>query len=120
LPGEEDPAFERSDDGSIGRGTSWLVAQQLHEMAGDLARNSERTDRLIADVGDLAKDVKGLNRSLTFAKGFGAAAVFLIPVCAAMVWWLIGGKLDDIRDEMYRGIPKTVTSSPASASPDRK
>ena len=72
-----------------------------------------KTDRLIEDVGALTKDVKALHSSLQLAKGFGLAAIILIPICAGFVWWLVGGKLNDIRDQLYQ--PKPVAAAPAAS-----
>ena len=99
-PETPDPSEETDEDSGSRRDNMWLVAQQLHELTGDFAKISAKTDRLIADVGDIEKDVRGLSHSLTLAKGFGACAIILIPIFAGFVWWLIGGKLNDIRDQI--------------------
>jgi hypothetical protein len=116
-PETPDPTIERPDDAGSRRDTAWLIAQQIHELTSDFARTAAKTDRLVADVAELSREVKDLGRSLTFAKGFGIAAVILIPMCASIVWWLIGGKLNDIRDQLYASRPAISGPSSPGAVP---
>jgi hypothetical protein len=116
APETADPVFERPGDAGARRDDIWVIIQQLHEVASDLSRNSTKTDRLVADVEGLSRDVKGLTAALTFARGFGVAAVLLIPLCAGLVWWLVGGKLNEIRDELYRD-RLAIYKSPSPMSP---
>ena len=90
----------------------WLITTQLHELNSDFSKVATKTDRLIEDVGKLRTKVDKLHDSLTLAKGFGAAAIILIPICAAFVRWLIGGTLNDIRDRLSQ-----VKSPPAVTAP---
>ena len=62
------------------------VFQCLIEIQKDTASLTVKTDRLIADVDMLGKKVDGLNATLAWARGFGIAAVILIPICAAIIW----------------------------------
>lgn len=94
----------------------WTIATQINELTGDFARASETTNRLIDDVRGLTNEVKDLGGSLQSAKAFGLAAVILIPACAALVRWLVGGRLNDIRDQIYQSkrVP-AVTAAPRAA-----
>jgi hypothetical protein len=76
------------------------VFQSLIEIQKDISSVSVKTERLITDVGRLDGRVDGISSSLAMAKGFGIAAVILIPICAAVIWWLIGAKLENLRDQL--------------------
>jgi hypothetical protein len=89
------------------------VFQSLIEIQKDIASNSAKTDRLIADVDELDKKVDILSHALAWAKGFGIAAIILIPICAGFIWWLIGDKLDRIRDDLILGMKQPGISQPA-------
>lgn len=110
----DDPLHELPDDAGTRRDALWLITQQIHELTGGFSRTEAKTDRLIADVGDLTKEVKELRNSLMLAKGFGLAAVVLIPICATLVWWLVGSRLNNIRDQLYQD--RGVLSAPAPAA----
>ncbi len=77
------------------------VIQCLVEIQKELSALSTKTERLISDVGKLDDRVDGLRHTLSRAQGFGIAAVLLIPACAAVIWWLIGGQLTDIKNKLY-------------------
>lgn len=100
------------------------VFQSLIEIQKDISSISTKTERLITDVGRLDSKVSGIETSLALAKGFGIAAIILIPICAAIVWWLIGTKLEHLRDQLLE-MPKPapmqqVTPPPATAPPVRR
>jgi len=116
APDVPSPSVERSDDAGSRRDAFWTITQQLHELTSDFSKVSAKTDRLIEDVGELSKDVKKLHGSLQLAKGFGFCAIILIPVCAGFVWWLVGGKLNEIRDRLYQPQASAI-AAPPSATP---
>jgi hypothetical protein len=76
------------------------VIQILVELQRQVAGLSEKTDRLDRDVDKVCTKVDGVQTTLARAQGFGIAAVLLIPICAGIVWWLIGGKINDMRDQL--------------------
>jgi hypothetical protein len=109
------PTFERADDAGLSRHDAvWIITQQIHELTSDFVKVSTHMEHLISDVGTLTKDVRDLRTSVSVAKGFGIAVALLIPICAAFVWWLIGGKLNDIRDHLYQTRPTISSQAPAS------
>lgn len=85
------------------------VLQSLMEMQKDVSAISTKTNRLITDVGKLDEKTGKLDRKLAIAEGFGIAAFILIPICAAFVWWLIGGQLERMRDEL---LPRPAATQP--------
>jgi hypothetical protein len=78
------------------------VLQTMMELQKDIITIGTKTDRLIIDVDKLDQKVDQVSGTLTWAKGFGVAAVILIPICAGFVWWLVGTKIDQMRDELFR------------------
>ena len=86
------------------------VVQSLIEIQKDISALSTKTNRLISDVSDLDEHVDALRHKLSRAEGFGIAAVVLVPACAALVWWLVGGQLTEIRNKMYAGPPAASSS----------
>jgi len=73
-----------------------------------------KADRLISDVSDISKEVKELGTSFTLAKGFGLCAVVLVPACAALVWWLVGATLNDVRDQLLQTRQPPISAAPMS------
>ena len=120
APEVSDPSFDRPGDATSRHDSMWLIAQQMHELTSDFSKVSAKTDRLIADVGDLNKELKEIRHSFTLAKGVALCAFILIPACAVIVWWLIGGKLNELRDQMYQIRPSqsVVVPSPIMAPPN--
>jgi hypothetical protein len=86
------------------------VLQSMMELQKDLSAVATKTDRLIADVGGLSTKVGSLNSTMLWAKGFAVAAVILIPICATVLWWLAGSKIEQMRDELM-GIKKPPSLS---------
>jgi len=76
------------------------VFQSLIEIQKDISSISAKTERLIGDVNKIDHEVARIRNSLAVAKGFGIAAIILIPICAAIVWWLVGSKLENLRDQL--------------------
>lgn len=111
------PSPERPDDAGSRHDALWTIAQQIHELTGDFGRTTAKTERLIVDVGELSKDVRELRNSFALAKGFAIAAVILIPICAGLVWWLVGGKLNEIRDQLYQVRPPISAPNGPSVTP---
>lgn len=96
------------------------VLQSLMEIQRDVAAVSTKADRLVSDVRDINIHVHKLNISVAWAKGFGVAAFILIPVCAAIVWWLIGGELTKMRDDILHARPQAAIASEPVASSQAK
>lgn len=87
------------------------VFQSLTEIQKDLSAISTKTDRLITDVDKIDRKVNDLSHTLAWAKGFGIAAVLLIPLCATFIWWLAGDKINRLRDELIGARPAIIQPS---------
>ncbi|PNE10474.1 MAG: hypothetical protein CR217_14170 [Beijerinckiaceae bacterium] len=72
------------------------VLQTMMELQKDITMIGTKTDRLIIDVDKLDQKVDRVIGTLTLAKGFGIAALILIPICATVVWWLVGAKIEQV------------------------
>jgi hypothetical protein len=97
------------------------VFQSLIEIQRDVATISAKAERLVTDVSKLDGKVSKIETALAQAKGFGIAAIILIPICTAIIWWLIGGKLESLRDQLLSARPsiahEVVPSPPKEAVP---
>jgi hypothetical protein len=89
------------------------VIQLLVAMQKELSAQGAKVERLIVDVNEVDKHVSDLKGSFAWAKGFGAAAVILIPVCAVIVWWFIGDKLNQMKAQLLLETPSISRSAPA-------
>jgi len=96
------------------------VLQTMMELQKDLTMIGTKTDRLIIDIDKLDRKVDQVSSTLTWAKGFGVAAVVLIPICAGFVWWLAGTKIDQMRDELFGGRPPISQQSQLPTPPTRR
>jgi hypothetical protein len=74
--------------------------QALIEIQKDIAGLSVKTDRLIRDVDKVEGDVTRLGGKVTWAQGFGICAAILIPICAAAIWFFVGGDIRALRDQV--------------------
>jgi hypothetical protein len=95
------------------------VFQSLIEIQRDVTTISANTERLVIDVNKLDGKVSKIETTLAQAKGFGVAAIILIPICAAIVWWLIGGKLESLRDQLLSATKPPVAYQTAPSSPQQ-
>jgi len=100
------------------------VIQLLVEVQKGLAANTTKIDRAISDLHNLTERVDGLRISFTWAKGFAAAAVILIPIAAFVVWWLIGDQINKLKGQLLSSNPPAITSpqppAPVSGAPPSK
>jgi hypothetical protein len=76
------------------------VIQLLVNMQGEIKALCTKTDRLISDVEKLDGHVGKLNTSFHRAWGFAVCAIILIPIMGAILWWLLGGQLTDIKNAL--------------------
>ena len=84
------------------------VLQSMMELQKDISSLTTKTDRLITDVSALTTKVGGVSETLIWARGFAIASVILIPICAGIIWWMAGSKIEQMRDELL-GIKKHPT-----------
>lgn len=88
-----------------------FTLQAVMDMQKTLGEFTAKIDRLITDVAGVNAKVSDLQTSYTWVKGCIATAVILIPVCAVVVWWLIGDRLNEIKSQVIQ------TRPPISAIP---
>ena len=93
------------------------VIQCLIELQREVSALATKTDRLITDVEKLDGRVHGVQRKLSWAEGFGIAAIVLIPAAAGIIWWLVGTQLTDIKNRLYALPSPPAASSSAIAPP---
>jgi hypothetical protein len=78
------------------------VIQLLALIQRDQGAMSAKIDRVIKDIEKLDTHVDVLRHQFILAKGIFIGGAFLLTVCGGLVWWLIGGQLNDIRDSIYQ------------------
>ena len=88
------------------------VVQLLVELQREVLPFGAKLDRAVADLSELRKEVQDLQGSYMWVKGFAAAAVVLIPVCAAIVWWLVGDQIGDLKSQLMRSPPAQIQQGP--------
>jgi hypothetical protein len=84
-----------------------LLVQALR----DISSIGGKCDRAISAVSEVNKQVHELQINYAWIKGCAATAVVLIPLCAIIVWWLIGDKLNDIKAQVLQARPAHSTFS---------
>lgn len=82
----------------------------LVQMQREMSTIGAKTDRLISDVESASGKIHALQTSFTWVKGFAAGALLLIPICAAVIWWFVGDKLNEIRLQVMQ---RPAINSPA-------
>lgn len=91
------------------------VIQMLVSMQKDIGTLCAKTDRVIQDVAKLDDHVDSLRSKFVRAEGVGVAVVVLLTLFGGLLWWLIGGELNQIRDRMY--VPAQAVTSHQQTSP---
>ena len=79
------------------------------EIQKDVSAMSTKTERLIVDLGALTTKLEKVSETLQWAKGFAVAAIILVPICGTIIWWMVGSKLEQVRDEIL-GVKTAVMS----------
>jgi hypothetical protein len=89
-----------------------FTLQAVMEMQKCLGSLESKIDRAVNDISSHGKKLDELNEKFVFVRGFGVAALVLIPICGMIIWWLIGDKLNDIRNEILRSRASQTISIP--------
>lgn len=92
---------EVADPGTPGYEPTHIL-QILIQLQKDVAAGGAKVDRLIDDVRDLNAEVAAQGKILDRVQGGGVAAAVLVTLFAGFVWWLIGGQINDLRNQLYR------------------
>jgi hypothetical protein len=90
------------------------VIQLLVNMQKDVTANATKLDRAIIDLGKLDDKISKLSSTITWIKGFAAAAFLLIPICVTIVWWFMGDRFTDIKNQIMhmKDPPIVITPKP--------
>lgn len=91
------------------------VMQSLNEIQGDLRALRTQTDRLITDVAKSDDHIDKIRNKIGRAEGFGIAAIILFAAFGGIVWWLIGGQINNLRDQVIK-FQQTEIVKPSSAN----
>ena len=75
------------------------VIQLLVEIQRQVAALTEKADRIDKDIDKLDEKVDRLRTTFARAQGVAFAAAVLIPLCAGIVWWLVGARMNEMRDQ---------------------
>lgn len=59
-----------------------------------------KLDRLISDVEKLDRHVDGMRSKISRAEGVVICGVILLSLFSGVVWWLIGGQINSLRDQL--------------------
>ena len=66
----------------------------------EVSKLTTKVERLISDVEKIDDQLDKLRHVYSRIQGFIIAAIVLVPICAGLVWWLIGGELTGIRNAL--------------------
>lgn len=76
--------------------------QVLFEMSNTLGKLDAKLDGVSRSQAELSKQIDGLGERLSglehkasFLQGVLICAVFLIPFCAAVIWWSLGQRIEE-------------------------
>jgi hypothetical protein len=91
------------------------VIQLLVTLQKEVVANATKMDRAISDLDKLDTKVSGLSSTLMWVKGFGAAALVLLPACAALIWWMVGDNFNQMKAQLLQQVrepPIVITPAP--------
>ncbi|SDP07944.1 hypothetical protein [Phyllobacterium sp. OV277] len=96
------------------------VMQSLMEIQKDLASLNTKTDRLIVDVNKNDDHIDKVRGKISRFEGIGICALLLVSIFGGFIWWLIGGQITQLRDQLYqyqREVAPTSTKPPTAPPP---
>lgn len=90
------------------------ISQLLVNLQKDVVANGTKLDRAIHDLDKLDTKVSGLSSTMTWVKGFGAAALIFISAGVAIIWWLVGDNFSQMKAQLLQQVkePPIVISPP--------
>lgn len=77
------------------------IMQSLLEIHKELATLNTKTERVILDVGKLDDHVDKIRGKMQWVQGIAICAAVLLTIFGGFVWWLIGGQLTQLKDQLY-------------------
>lgn len=89
------------------------IMQSLMELQRELTVLSTKTDRLISDVSKIDGQLDGVRSKISRFEGVGLGALLLVSIFGAFVWWLIGGQITQLRDQLYQYRQEVVIPVPS-------
>lgn len=96
------------------------IMQSLMEIQRDLTILSTKTDRLITDVGKLDDQMDKVRSKISRFEGVGIGAVVIFTLLGGFIWWLIGGQITQLRDQLYQYRQEVVASPAKPEAPQPK
>jgi hypothetical protein len=88
------------------------IMQSLMEIQRELTVLSTKADRLISDVGKLDDQMDKVRGKISRFEGVGIGAVLIFTLLGGFIWWLIGGQITQLRDQIYE-YRQEVSATPA-------
>jgi len=76
------------------------VIQSLIELQKSVAALGTKQDRLIADVEKIDGHMDRVRQKIGRAEGILICGFVLVGLFAGFVWWLVGGQISALRDQM--------------------
>lgn len=84
-----------------GHSDQFHIMQSLMEIQKDVSALSTKTDRLISDVNKLDGQVDAVRSKISRFEGVGVGSILILTLLGAVVWWMIGGQITQLRDQIY-------------------
>lgn len=76
------------------------VIQQLYLVQKDIAILIARHDHTKESLVKIETKIETIGTNYAKIQGAVIAAIFLIPACAGIIWWIIGERLTDIKNQL--------------------
>lgn len=57
-----------------------------------------KLDRLSSDYNKQETELRNIEKAMIMAKALLAAIFVVVPLCGTVLWWAVGGKIEQIRD----------------------
>lgn len=89
------------------------LLQMMLTVQKEVATLTAETKHLTSVVEKLDTKVENFHSTLNIIKGAGGASLFLIPAFMAFIWWLIGGQITDLKNQLVAHPPIQQSQSEA-------
>jgi hypothetical protein len=66
------------------------------------------------DYNKQEAELRAVERAMIWGKSLLVVIAFVVPICAAILWWFIGDKIEQVRDQFLD--PKGVSEGTSKAS----
>lgn len=92
------------------------VMQCLMEIQKDIGSLTTKVDRLVGDVAKLDDHVDKVRSKIGRAEGVVIGCTILLTVIGGAIWWLVGGEINQLRDQLYRLRAESLSTPADSAA----